>query len=89
MKLPSHVRFDISGLHLTRPRTNGIRDAVSHNVEAVTRTVVQRTPSDDSSSSSSTCAPGNNSGVCEKPTTAGNGQTLPIVLGAVYVLLPF
>lgn len=49
--------------------------------------LVARTGNLVARSPSSTCAPGNNSGVCEKPVSSST-QTLPIVLGVVYVQLP-
>ncbi|KAK5134250.1 hypothetical protein LTR08_006793 [Meristemomyces frigidus] len=73
-------------LHLSKAQHNRLGSIVDHGTEAmhlVTRTLVGRASSTDSSSSSSTCKAGNNSAVCEKPTTAGSGQTLPIVLSTV------
>ncbi|KAL5333774.1 hypothetical protein BJX70DRAFT_45909 [Aspergillus crustosus] len=47
-------------------------------------TFVKRDPmSTEDSDRSETCAPGDNSGRCEKPTSTSSNTTLPVVLGAV------
>ncbi len=60
------------------PRSNVFEDGLRYGtavVEKMTRTLVAR--------SVSTCQPGNNSAICEKPVSDTNNTTLPIVLGAV------
>ncbi|KAK3647897.1 hypothetical protein LTR56_007871 [Elasticomyces elasticus] len=86
MKLPY---LSNGKLHLTRPQHHALESIVDSGKEAmhlVTRTLVGRTAAAaDSASSSSTCEAGNKSAVCAKPTDGGSSQTLPIVLGAVYL----
>ena len=75
MKLPS-LPYD--GRILPRSEEGSI-DVVQYGtavLHKVTRTLVAR--------SSSTCEPGNTSDICQKPVST-NTQTLPIVLGVVYV----
>lgn len=81
MKLPTHMT-----LHLSKAQHHSLERVVDHGKEAMhmmTRTLVGRSSSTDSSSSSSTCKSGDDSGTCQKPTTAGSGSTLPIVLASV------
>ncbi len=45
--------------------------------------VVERAASTSSATAHKTCGPNDNTGFCEKPTDAGSGVTLPVVLGSV------
>lgn len=85
MKLPS---LPHSKLHLTRPQYHSLEKLVDDGKDMMhlaTRTLVGRAASPDSGSASSTCKPGNNAAICAKPADSSDTQTLPIVLGAVYV----
>lgn len=82
MKLPS-IRRNVLDLNLKKHQHHTFEQydaATQPSVTEMNPTIVQR-----DSSSSSTCQPGNNSPICAKPTDSGDTQTLPIVLGAVYV----
>lgn len=73
MRLP-HLGYS----HLYARSAQRLETAGQHGtavVREITRTLMPR--------SGTTCEPGNNSAACQKPVDSTNGETLPIVLGAV------
>lgn len=60
----------------------GFEQATEHAATAVHKFVTRSLAARDSSS---TCKADDDSAQCQKPTTAGNTQTIAIVLGAGYV----
>jgi len=71
-------------LRLGRVQRQSLGDAVNTGMQAVqqvTRTLMQRSTSTESSGS--TCSAGNDSSICQKPTSSSNTATIAIALGAV------
>ncbi|KAK0281155.1 hypothetical protein LTR35_007529 [Friedmanniomyces endolithicus] len=85
MKLPYLPHTD---LHIARPHHHTLDALVDNGKKAMhlmSKTLVERATTSSSAASSSTCEPGNTAAICAKPTDGMNTQTLPIVLGAVFV----
>ncbi|KAK1087156.1 hypothetical protein LTR48_002868 [Friedmanniomyces endolithicus] len=85
MKLPYLPRSD---LHIARPQHRTLDALVDNGKKAMhlmSKTLVERATTSSSAASSSTCEPGNTAAICAKPTDGMNTQTLPIVLGAVFI----
>lgn len=80
MKLP----LVQSSLHSSK-RVENLERIAGNAAHHITRSLVQRTPSDSSSgsSSSSTCKPGDDSAKCQTPASVQSSQNLAIILGVV------
>ncbi|KAK4496793.1 hypothetical protein PRZ48_012776 [Zasmidium cellare] len=61
-------------------------DSAANGLHQITRTLVERSSSDDNDSSGSTCKAGDDSPKCVTPASVQNTQTIAIVLGVVIPL---